>query len=408
MAGVGIAMITHLGQARQEPHTSNKPLEQSILVKGESSEAELAKKRNLYTQVDWQQLASMDPNAAFLKLQKAGYFPGHFAAIRTVFEALALQDIEDAKKKVSAIPGVWAQRQGWEAIFDQIYEESPAEALDLAVDMRLKFPGQYREILTKLAISSPKKAASYLKLARAGRKLEDDVAIAMQAIADGGELREAFEWHDSHFGGSVSPRVIRNLLMARTSEQPRAVSELSNELPDGIAKTDLLRNVALSWSRNDPEATIAWISTIEDPMVRLSLTQSALRQISDPTLAASLTATLPSKESYETAIKSITANKIQSSNYESLVDWIDQLPNAKTREIATSQFVHSWARLDPQATGAYILKNESSAATKVERLSYVAKIIAAKSGKSARIWLTTLPADLRDPVQEKFENSLIP
>ena len=134
----------------------------------------------------------------------------------------------------------------------------------------------------------------------------------------------------------------------------------------------LLVSAAIAWAKTDPIAATQWAATLDSPETR----EKALAHIfntwsrTNPAQAASAIATLPMGPAQNRAAGTVARN-FAKANLNAAVQWAEGLSGAVQVE-ATEEIVDLWSTSDPEATGAWIMRQGSPQVRK-EALSRLAR-----------------------------------
>ena len=121
----------------------------------------------------------------------------------------------------------------------------------------------------------------------------------------------------------------------------------------------LLVSAASAWAETDPIAASQWAATLDSPKAR----EKSLVYIfetwsrTNPAQAASAIATLPMGPAQDQAARYVAEN-FAKANLNAAVQWAEGLSGA-VQVAATEEIVDLWSTSDPEATGAWIMRQGS-------------------------------------------------
>ncbi len=178
-----------------------------------------------------------------------------------------------------------------------------------------------------MALKDPDTALAYLDKIPDSADSRELPRIGTSALLNGGSQMDRFE----DLLGKVSPKLRPYLLEAGFSCRPNAdpakwlprLDELSAE-----QRLNAVGGLASGWAANDPQAAIAWASSLTDPTQR----ENALGN------AMTTWATLDIYESSQ---------------------WVNALPPGKTRDVAAQNLARSLTNSSPEAAWTWALSIQS-------------------------------------------------
>src|SRR5690606_11533049 len=151
------------------------------------------------------------------------------------------------------------------------YITSPAEAVMLAREIRNRHSGiPYSGFLERWVAEAPDDAAEYLKSIAHESPYNHDILSCLRAISKNNDVAAAFDWLNKHFNDSADGLRLQ-FLSEHASQHPEMFVTKASELPDSFEKSSLFSNLVISFAREDPQFTIDWIQSIEDPMLRIQM-----------------------------------------------------------------------------------------------------------------------------------------
>lgn len=122
----------------------------------------------------------------------------------------------------------------------------------------------------------------------------------------------------------------------------------------------LLQTAANAWAKTDPVGAAQWAANLDSPLAR----DTALGQIfgswslTNPAQAASAIATLP-MGSAQTVATTAVARNFAKGNLNAALQWAEGL-SGPVQLAASREIVNLWSATDPEATGAWIMRQNSS------------------------------------------------
>ena len=141
----------------------------------------------------------------------------------------------------------------------------------------------------------------------------------------------------------------------------------------------LAQTLSAEWSRQDPEAALAWAATLESGDLQTGAYSGIIDHLleTDPARAASVAMGLESED--RPKLLGEIAETWAEQEPSAAVDWVNTL-EGRDREVAMSEAMAGWAQLSPESAAAYI--NDLSAEER-----------ALHSGPVARRWAESAPAE---------------
>jgi hypothetical protein len=153
---------------------------------------------------------------------------------------------------------------------------------------------------------------------------------------------------------------LEHKLVARWSELDPigAAKYAANAVAQG-AHEGLLREAAGDWAKTDPIAASQWAATLDSPKAREIAVSAIFGTWSEtnPAQAASAIATLPVGSAQNDAASAV-AIRFARANLNAAVQWAEGLSGPVQVE-ATKIIVSLWSTSDPEATGAWIMRQGS-------------------------------------------------
>jgi hypothetical protein len=143
---------------------------------------------------------------------------------------------------------------------------------------------------------------------------------------------------------------------AMSFTNPVAAIKLAQQMKPGDAQTNLLRTVASGWISTDPNATLNWINSINDPSLREQLVASAAQSyaLTDPAQAE---AWLVSAVKSDQIVKDSTLNILGTwvtIDPVAAANWAAQFPEGDTKAAAVKIVSTYWQQTDPAAASAWM------------------------------------------------------
>jgi hypothetical protein len=142
---------------------------------------------------------------------------------------------------------------------------------------------------------------------------------------------------------------------------PTEAVAYAERLPEGNAKTNTLRNLALTWAGSDPRGAIEWAGRFADQPFPNPFSQAVTAWAdSDPKAAATYVSMLkPGMLQQQTAAS--VASAWARSDASAALEWVDGFPPGESRSSAVRNVVATWSGQDPEAAAEWVLRQSVDA-----------------------------------------------
>jgi hypothetical protein len=249
----------------------------------------------------------------------------------------------------------WRNRLGYAAGAALVMKD-PEAALERITNAR---NGDLREkaaewVLRALGKTDPKRAAEYLtsnKHLSRHRQLLFNLANEFGSVSP----REAMAWAQSLPKNQFREECIALVWQGWAQADPaRVAAELANA-SDARLLPNTAGVVARHWSRSDPDAALAWISSLDNEEVRnAALGNFDFNLETMGTKGASKILEAAASERFRNEFAANVAQQIARDDLQEALSWAESLPAEKGRTAAISSVVNQWTTDDPAGAVRFI------------------------------------------------------
>ena len=158
---------------------------------------------------------------------------------------------------------------------------------------------------------------------------------------------------------------LSDLSLEMSVKDPQDAIQVAQEMNPGQAQTSSLQVVATNWVGADPQAALAWVSSVQDPSLREPLITSAAQSyaLTDPAQAATwLVSEVKSPELVKNAALNILKTWVVKDPAQA-ANWAGQFPEGATKAAAVQIVAQRWQQTDHAAAAAWIQSLSAGPAT---------------------------------------------
>ena len=226
-------------------------------------------------------------------------------------------------------------------------------------------------------------------------------AIAAALVAR--DTEGALDWAAGLEDVDERARALRSMAeIASTGERIGRFLELLTDLPDGDRRS-VGGDFVGQWAYQDPDATHAWISSIEDDGDRKHFLRSAFGGLSynDPEtvveMISGMNSEMPDEEGWwlRNAFENLASRDLGAARGAA-----EGLADGKTKDGAISAMVRAWANTDPEAAASYAFENYEAGPEQRRLIGEVGERWVHTDREAALAWAAGLEAEQRVAASE--------
>lgn len=320
--------------------------------------------------------AETDPLAAMAYSDKMG-MAGMFAK-PTILQGWASTDPENAAKYFSEHPREFAMMgmgpmgggrnggSGASVIAAEWAKSNPEAALAWAQTLKGNDKDQaMTSVVRELSMTNPQKAVQLAATMEGDAKTSAYESIAGQWGAK--NFSEAEAWIKS-LPADQQDAAMASAIRSLANQDPQAASTKIASMADGDAKNRAIGEVVDTWSREDPKAAAAWLSsqsTEASGRAMRELMGNWARQ--DDAGALSYLTAQPAGEARDQATQAYVWSN-RSADPKSVISLAETITNEEDRQRAVGVAAMQWMQSDPEAAKAYIQSSTSISDEAKQRL----------------------------------------
>lgn len=214
-------------------------------------------------------------------------------------------------------------------------------------------------IIQGLATTDSARATEILQGLPSSRERTTALSDIVQHIAQQG-VEKGILWLESITDEKIHADATSRLADNLANTNPESTAEWVSSLSESTAKSRAAGKVADKWAQQDLQGALAWTDTLEG-----SSKTAAAREViglyakDTPDLASTWLKTMSNDPGYERIVESYIWNTVRS-NPESSLSLIPEIENVKSQYRYYERVLKSWKRSDPDATAAWMDRNEVS------------------------------------------------
>jgi hypothetical protein len=260
-------------------------------------------------------------------------------------DALAHTDPASRTRALQSVAAVWAG-------------QDPHAAL--AAVERLDDPGLRTvvtaAVLDEWAIAEPEAVLAYL--ANLEPIMQRGLGMGVWQRLASMQLERALELAE-RLPGEFRPMLEQIAVQGLAERDPLAAWEHVQRLPPGMQREQLLRSIAQSYGRRDPEAALVWVRSLQPPQPELTAMVYTGLAATDPARAFDAALALEAAPQRMQALQSIVMGAGFRGDAQALAtaDKLLGLSDTQERRNLIAAFSSSWAAANPQAALDWLLAN---------------------------------------------------